>query len=221
MGTGTLQDVATDTKPTEAPSRDEGPERKGLGFFGELPILVLTALVLALIIKAFLFQAFYIPSGSMEPTLMPGDRVLVNKVPYYFHDPHRGEIIVFENPDPNAQEDRGVVGGFVHWLAQGLGFSTNPDEDFIKRVIGLPGDTVEGKDGYVFVNGTKLDEPYLSQKTRPFDEVEVPAGDLFVMGDNRRASNDSRFGLGFVPISKVVGRAFVKIWPPGRMGLLH
>ena len=80
---------------------------------------------------------------------------------------------------------------------------------------------MEGKDGYVYVNGTKLDEPYLSQKTRPFDQVEVPPGDLFVMGDNRRASNDSRFGLGFVPISKVVGKAFVKIWPPGRMGLLH
>jgi signal peptidase I len=214
-------DVATDTQTTESPSKGERPERKGLGFFGELPILILTALILALIIKAFLFQAFFIPSGSMEPTLMPGDRVLVNKVPFYFHDPHRGEIIVFENPDPSADADRGVVGGFVHWLAQGLGFSTNPDEDFIKRVIGLPGDTVQAKDGYVYVNGQKLDEPYLTQKTRDFDPVKVPPDSLFVMGDNRRASNDSRFGLGFVPIGKVVGKAFVKIWPPGRMGLLH
>jgi signal peptidase I len=213
--------VATDTQPTEAQPKDGQPERKGLGFFGELPILILTALVLALIIKAFLFQAFYIPSGSMEPTLMPGDRVLVNKVPYYFHDPQREEIIVFENPDPTADADRGIVGGFVHWLAQGLGFSTNPDEDFIKRVIGLPGDTVEGKNGYVYVNGEKLDEPYLTQKTREFDAVHVPPASLFVMGDNRRASNDSRFGLGFVPLGKVVGKAFVKIWPPGRMGLLH
>jgi signal peptidase I len=213
--------VATDTKPAHAPEKGDRPERRGLGFFGELPILVLTALVLALIIKAFLFQAFYIPSGSMVPTLMPGDRVLVNKVPYYFHDPRRDDIIVFENPDPSAAVDRGVVGGFLHWLAQGLGLSTNPDEDFIKRVIGLPGDTVEGKGGYVYVNGHKLDEPYLTQKTKPFDPVHVPANSLFVMGDNRRASNDSRFGLGFIPISKVVGRAFVKIWPPGRMGLLH
>jgi signal peptidase I len=213
--------VATDTKPAHAPEKGDRPERRALGFFGELPILVLTALVLALIIKAFLFQAFYIPSGSMVPTLMPGDRVLVNKVPYYFHDPRRDDIIVFENPDPSAAVDRGIVGGFLHWLAQGLGLSTNPDEDFIKRVIGLPGDTVEGKGGYVYVNGHKLDEPYLTQKTKPFDPVHVPADSLFVMGDNRRASNDSRFGLGFIPISKVVGRAFVKIWPPGRMGLLH
>jgi signal peptidase I len=213
--------VATETTSKTSAPRDEKPSRKGLGFLGELPVLIITALVLALLIKAFLFQAFYIPSGSMEPTLEPGDRVLVNKIPYYLHEPRRGEVIVFENPDPSAQEDRGVVGGFVHWLAQGLGLSTNPDEDFIKRVIGVPGDEVQGRNGYVYVNGRRVDEPYLAQKTKPFEPITVPEGSLFVMGDNRRASNDSRFGLGFVPISKVVGRAFVTIWPPARMGLLQ
>ena len=212
--------MATDTRSRQAPAKDE-KQQKGFGFLGELPILILTALVLALLIKAFLFQAFFIPSGSMESTLMPGDRVLVNKIPYYFHDPERFDIIVFENPDPNAEVDRGPLGGFVHWLAQGLGLSTDPDEDFIKRVIGLPGDEVEGKGGAVYVNGKELAEPYLTQRTRPFPAVTVPAGELFVMGDNRRASNDSRFGLGSVPIDKVVGKAFVKIWPPSRMGLLH
>lgn len=192
-----------------------------LGFLGEIPGLVLMAFVLALIIRTFLFQAFFIPSPSMEPTLIQGDRVLVNKVPYYFHDPRRGDIIVFSNPNPEATPDRGFVGGFFHWLFQGLGFQQPENEDFIKRVVGLPGDVVEGMHGSVYVNGAKLIEPYLTQHTQPFPATTVPAGKLFVMGDNRGNSLDSRFGLGFVPIDNVIGKAFVKIWPPSRAGLLH
>jgi len=207
----------------EAPEPEKSrAERHGiLGFLGEVPGLILMAFVLALLIRTFLFQAFYIPSPSMVPTLEVGDRVLVNKIPYYFHDPRRGDIIVFENPNPQAIPDRGFVGGFFHWLFQGMGFQQPEDEDFIKRVIGLPGDVVEGRRGAVYVNGKRLDEPYLTQKTRPFDPVTVPAGKLFVMGDNRANSLDSRFGLGFVPIDKVIGKAFIKIWPPSRFGLLH
>ena len=192
-----------------------------LGFLGEIPGLVLMAFVLALIIRTFLFQAFFIPSPSMEPTLIQGDRVLVNKIPYYFHDPRRGDIIVFSNPNPEATPDRGFVGGFFHWLFQGLGFQQPENEDFIKRVVGLPGDVVEGMHGSVYVNGVKLIEPYLTQHTQPFPATTVPAGKLFVMGDNRGNSLDSRFGLGFVPIDNVIGKAFVKIWPPSRAGLLH
>src|SRR5439155_11836119 len=103
----------------EAGQKDKGV----LGFARELPVLILIAFALALLIKTFLFQAFFIPSGSMEPTLMPGDRVLVNKIPYYFHDPRRGDIIVFENPHPGTEPDRGIIGGFFHWLGTGLGFS--------------------------------------------------------------------------------------------------
>jgi signal peptidase I len=206
----------------EEPEPQQSSRKHGvLGFLGELPGLILMALVLALLIRTFLFQAFYIPSPSMEPTLTMGDRVLVDKIPYYFHPPRRGDIIVFENPNPGAVPDRGVVGGFFHWLLQGLGAQQPENEDFIKRVIGLPGDTVEGKNGFVYVNGKKLDEPYLTQTTRPFAAVKVPAGKLFVMGDNRGNSLDSRFGLGYVPIDKVVGKAFIIIWPPSRFGLLH
>jgi signal peptidase I len=206
-------------EPTGKPEEKRGP----LQFLRELPGLVILAFALALIIKTFLFQAFFIPSGSMEPTLMPGDRVLVNKIPYYFHDPRRGDIIVFEDPHPGVTEDRGVIGGFVHWLFQGIGVQRPENEDFIKRVIGLPGDTVEGKNGGVFVNGVRIDEPYLpeGERTDDFDAHKVPPGMLFVLGDNRGNSSDSRFSLGDIPLDKVIGKAFVIMWPPSRVGLLH
>ena len=189
-------------------------------FVGELPGLITMAFVLALVIKTFLVQAFFIPSGSMEPTLVPGDRVLVLKVPYYFGDPDRGDIIVFEDPDPGAQPDRGAVGGFFHWMFEGLGVQRPDSEDFIKRVIGTPGDVVYGRDGEVFVNGEAIDEPYLTQPTERFDKRTVPGGALFVMGDNRGNSLDSRFSLGFVPIDNVIGKAEVVIWPPSDLSLI-
>jgi signal peptidase I len=216
------------TRPRESLEDPQGPgnaeeKRSPLQFLKELPGLVILAFALALIIKTFLFQAFFIPSGSMEPTLMPGDRVLVNKIPYYFHDPRPGDIIVFEDPHPSEHDDRGVVGGFLHWLVQGIGVQRPEDQDFIKRVIGLPGDTVQGKNGSVYVNDVKIDEPYLpeGEKTEPFHTFQVPAGMLFVMGDNRGNSSDSRFSLGYIPIDNVIGRAFVVMWPPSRVGLLH
>jgi signal peptidase I len=191
-----------------------------LSFLGELPGLILMAFVLALLIKSTLIQAFWIPTGSMEPTLVPGDRVIVAKVPYYFHDPRRGDIIVFEEPDPAKAPDRGIWGSFTHWLGQGLGFTPPDNPDYIKRVIGEPGDVVQGRRGHVFVNGVKIVEPYLHQTTQPFPKTEVPEGKLFVMGDNRNNSLDSRFGLGFVPVDRVIGKAVVIIWPPNNVGEL-
>ncbi|MDP9329350.1 MAG: signal peptidase I [Actinomycetota bacterium] len=216
--------TAADPDSFASPDPEETPEEKQRGFLrmiGELPGLIILAFVIALLLKTFLIQAFYIPSGSMEPTLQgPGDRILVQKISYYFHDPQRGDIIVFEDPNPTTQPDRSLVGGFLHWMFQGLG--GKPDnEDFVKRVIGLPGDTVWAQGGSVYVNGDKLDEPYLTQQTADFPHTEVPAGSLFVMGDNRSNSRDSRFGLGFVPEDKVIGKAWVIIWPPSRMGTIH
>lgn len=210
---GTLEEPATASSPEE-PDRRTGI----LGFLGELPGMILTAVVLALLIKTFLIQAFFIPSASMLPTLDRGDRVIVSKVPYYFHPPRRGDVVVFEDPNGKGTQ-RGIVGGAVHWLFQGLG--GHPDnEDFIKRVIGLPGDTVWAKGGVVFVNGEGLDEPYTQTRTANFRRTRVPAGKLFVLGDNRSDSLDSRFGLGFVPIDHVIGKAYVRVWPPSRMGWL-
>jgi len=186
-------------------------------------LLLLTfAFVLAVVLKTFVVQAFYIPSGSMEPTLNPGDRVLVNKA---FFTPHRYDIIVFSDPHGASGPDRGLIGGFFHWLSEGLGVAHPEDEDFIKRVIGMPGETVKIRNHVVYVNGNPLTEPYLTPDARAsmadYGPITVPDDSLFVMGDNRGNSNDSRAGLGFIPLDKVIGGAFVIIWPPSRMSWVH
>lgn len=214
---------ASDTWTAPPLDKAEGEKRRGvLGFLRELPVLVILAFALAVLIKTFLFQAFYIPSGSMEPTLDPGDRVLVNKLAYRFGDIHRGDVIVFENPTPSEEPDRNPVSGFFVWLGRSLGISPPADEDFIKRVIALPGETVEIKDGQVFIDGEKIREPYLPKRQMgDFGPERIPDGELFVLGDNRNNSNDSRFALGNIPEDRIVGKAFVKIWPPSRIGWLR
>ncbi|MGH2681875.1 MAG: signal peptidase I [Actinomycetota bacterium] len=202
-----------------APGRHRRSERAKpsgpLAFFRELPGLILIAFVLALLIKTFLVQAFYIPSQSMDPTLLVGDRVLVNKFTYAFREPRRGEIIVFENPRLD-EPDRNPLSAFWHWIIEGVGVSTDPEKDFIKRVIGLPGETIEVTGGRVYVDGKRIEEPYLNEERDLSDDgpVKVRPGHLFVMGDNRANSQDSRSALGQVPRGKVVGRAFIIIWPP-------
>jgi signal peptidase I len=173
----------------------------------EWSVVIVGAVIVALVIKTFLFQAFYIPSPSMEPTLRVGDRVLVNKLSYDAHDINRGDIIVFRRP-PNADQGPGEV------------------EDLIKRVIALPGETVEVRNGHVFIDGKLLNEPYLPEGTLTpaFETVSgcspsctIPKGEVFVLGDNRgNSSASNRFG----PISDdlVVGRAFVRVWPLSRLG---
>jgi signal peptidase I len=171
----------------------------------------------ALLIKTFVLQAFYIPSASMEPTLVEGDRVLVEKISGHFGDPTRGDVVVFEK-DLGGVAPKGD-GSFVSDITnafRGLfGFPTGTSQDFIKRVIGVGGDTIEGRDGRVFVNGEPIDEPYLPVGTEisAFGPVEVPEGKLFVMGDNRNNSDDSR-NFGPIDIDQVVGHAFLLIWPP-------
>jgi signal peptidase I len=212
---------------------DAQPDSKGslAGLLKELPVLIVVALVLATLMKTFLVQAFYIPSESMVPTLKVGDRVLVNRLVYRFRDIGRSDIVVFSDPNPLPHPEQSMIGGALHWLGEGFGLAKPPDEDFIKRVIGLPGETVEMRNGHVFVDGVRLDEPYLEgpSDSRPFGPVTVPAGQLFVLGDNRLNSCDSRFaptdfhscpegGLGYVPIDNVIGEAFAIIWPPTDAG---
>jgi signal peptidase I len=163
----------------------------------EWVVLIGTALVIAIVIKTFLFQAFFIPSESMVPTLKVNDRVLVNKLSYKLHGIHRGDIVVFSKPPSE----------------------TDNIKDLVKRVIGMPGETVEGRDNHIY--GKLLEEPYLPAGTiiGTFSPRKVPANSLWVMGDNRSASRDSRY-FGPIKESSVVGRVFVRIWPLNRLGFL-
>ena len=198
---------------------DEGGKKR-IPFWVEFPLLILVALAVAILIKTFLFQAFYIPSSSMEDTLLINDRVLVNKLTYRFGDIGQGDVIVFDDPRGGFEGDgESVIDSAVRNVLESVGLAT-PRSEFIKRVIGLPGDVVEGREGGVWVNGIRLDEPYLKDPgfaIAPFGPVNVPTDHLFVMGDNRAASQDSRF-FGPIPTEDVVGKAFVIIWPPGRWG---
>jgi signal peptidase I len=219
---GSAEPSGSTMAPTAEPSgsRTKTAEKRGggvLGFFKELPGLIIIAFALALIIKTFLIQAFFIPSQSMVPTLKVGDRVLVNKLVYDFGEPQHGDVIVFENPSL-VEPHRNVFEAVWHWLIEGLGFSTDPTKDFIKRVIGLPGDTVEMKNGKVFVNGSVVPEPYIRNPgAQDFPSTVVEPDRVFVMGDNRPNSQDSRSALGQIPMDKIVGKAFVLLWPPSRI----
>lgn len=214
---------------------DAGRGKQG-SFLRELPFLVVVALGLALLIKAFVIQAFYIPSASMEDTLHVGDRVLVNKLAYDIHDVHRGDVIVFNGEGsfiPASPENNPDNPAEAAVQAVGSAFGRTPpgEKDFIKRVIGVPGDHVACCDerGRITVNGVPLNgRPYIypgnAPSKRRFD-VTVPEGRLWVMGDHRAVSADSREhmqrpGGGTVPVDRVLGRAFAVVWPVSDLGVL-
>jgi signal peptidase I len=193
---------------------DEQTAKRRNSFWRELPILLGVAILVAVLVRAFVLQTFFIPSPSMEHTLNIWDRVLVNKLVYDFRDPHRGEIIVFKAP--------------ADWQSGAEG------EDFIKRIIGTPGDTIVCCDSQqrLVINGHSLDEPYIykdadGQQDPAADhkfEITVPADRLWVMGDHRSASGDSLEHYSetsdvqeaTIPESSIIGRAFTVFWPIGR-----
>ena len=200
-----------DAEPIDDPQQENADPPNLVRTLAEWILIAIIALGISLLIRSFLMQAYYIPSTSMAPTLQGDDRVLVNKLSYRFGDVGYGDVIVFARP-ANAP---GTI------------------NDFIKRVIALPGDTVSFAGGQVYVNGEPLDEPYVNgsptyvngrvmncaNETYRIDTCLVPSGMVFVMGDNRLASTDSRF-FGPIEMDSIVGRAFIKIWPPGSVGLL-
>jgi signal peptidase I len=220
------------------PDHDSGSGRRGRGLplWQELPLLLIIAFCLAILVRTFLLQAFFIPSGSMEDTLLAGDRVLVNKIVYNFREPARGEVVVFNGTDAWAPQhsidtDIGTFAKIGRTLGDLVGIKHPDDKDFIKRVVGLPGDRISccDVDGRIFVNGQPIDEDYVIHnapltdspertqdcRNRRFDEMVVEPGQLFVLGDHRAVSQDSRC-QGQVPVDNVIGRAFVIVWPSSR-----
>jgi signal peptidase I len=184
--------------------REQPRKRRTLRTVVEWLAVIGGALVVALLVKTFLVQAFWIPSPSMTPTLNEGDRVLVNKLADGANDINRGDIIVFERP--NADGNGGLESGI---------------KDLIKRVVAMPGETLEARDGVVFIDGQRLDEPYLEPGTITSDlqPLTVPEGHVYVMGDNRPNSQDSR-SFGPVLGDDIVGRAFFRVYPLGDIGRL-
>jgi signal peptidase I len=191
-------DAADETPPPAAPPTAR--KRKSLRLAIEWGAILVVAVVAAILIRSFVVQPFYIPSGSMEPTLHVGDRVLVNKLSYDFHAVHRGDIVVFNKPPSDT---------------------TPGVKDLIKRVIGLPGETISGQNGEVYINGHPLAEPWLpkGETTQPFPATHIPSGDYFMMGDNRGDSADSRL-IGPIAKHLFIGRAFLRVWPLSRIGTL-
>jgi signal peptidase I len=200
-------------------------------FGRDLAVIVIAALVLTILLKAFVVQVFSIPSGSMENTLLPGDRILVNKMVYRFRPIDRGDIVVFSGAGSWDPVTPGPSDPFVRFLedVKSLVGIAGPGTDYVKRVIGVPGDHVVccNAQGQVTVNGVALSEKsYIFPGAAPSQirfNITVPQGRLWVMGDNRADSDDSRYrqtnpGVGTIPESAVVGRAFLIIWPLSRIG---
>ncbi|HEV2755905.1 MAG TPA: signal peptidase I [Actinomycetota bacterium] len=214
-------------------------KRSLLRHLAELPVLVLIAFVIAIVIKTFFVQAFFIPSGSMIPTLHVGDRVLVEKISYRFGGPERGQVVVFEKSVFGEAPELPWYDDARNFVRELLGLPTGIEEDYIKRVVAVGGDTIRyfGQPRQLFVNGTQVPQDYVNRgrdQASPTITAQdckrlqmqidgggciVPAGKVFVMGDNRGNSEDSRI-LGPIDEDKIVGHAFLIIWPPGDFGTI-
>jgi signal peptidase I len=234
----TFNDASLGPRPKKGAHRVRRPQRQR-SFWKELPILVVVALALTFLIQTFIARPYMIPSGSMETTLhgCPGctpDRVLVDKMIYRFSDPEPGEVVVFKGPNPWVQDDPAIeestgVAGFFRELGSMIGLAPPDERDFVKRIIAVGGQTVKccDRQNRVLVDGRPLDEPYIyyepgrGAQQHPFPEVTVPDDAVFVMGDNRNNSSDSRSqgggGVnGTVPLENIIGKAQFIVWPPGR-----
>ena len=211
--------VDAEERPAAAEGISEPPEHAGLWprFLRELPGVLLLSIVLAVLLKTFLVQAFFIPSPSMVPTLAVDDRVLVSKIAYSFGGPQRGDVIVFDSPYLSDERSESLLEAAARNIREAFGVRTANIEDLIKRVVAVGGDRLEISGNRLILNGLPLDEPYLEPGAAMEDMAPfyIPDGHVWVMGDNRNNSQDSR-RFGSIPAEEVVGRAFVRIWPPSR-----
>lgn len=176
-------------------------ENKAVSYLKDYVIPVVVALAIVLVLRTFIVGMYYVPSGSMIPTLQLNDHVVVTKLSYKMHEPERGDVIVFKYP-PNEEQDL-------------------PEKDYVKRLIGLPGETLEIKNNTVYIDGVALDEPYVNSDTAmpDYGPITIPEGNYFAMGDNRNNSSDSRV-WGFVPEEYLIGKAQCIYWPMQHIGRL-
>lgn len=242
-GTSDVEDAAAHNADMPRSARRKKSARSGfLQWLKELPLLLAIAFVIAILLKTFIIQPYWIPSASMEHTLhgcpgCVGDRILVNKMSYWFGDPEPGDVVVFKapnswEPETTYQQPSNVVGEAWLWLKQAIGAAPPPEKDLVKRVIAVGGQTVAGDAaGDIFVNGKKLNEPYVfidpgaTGYPKKFGPITVPKGRMFMMGDHRNDSADSRYHLGdpyqgTISTTNVIGRAFAIVWPFGRANWL-
>jgi signal peptidase I len=208
---------------------DKPRPKRRRSIWGELWFMVVVGFLIVVIVKAFFVQTFYIPSGSMETTLLCNDRVLVNRLAFTGAGPSRKDVVVFRNWRDVGEDvepkpfPRNVIGA----LRESVGLGNGGSEDLIKRVIALPGEEIEVRDSRAYINGEPLDEPYVfvdgPDQRADFGPVTVPPGHYFMMGDHRNNSQDSRQSADgmFVDEDAVVGRAFLRFWPPSRAGGLN
>lgn len=208
------------------PADGKGEQKSKTNSVVELIVIVLVAVGLALVIQAFVVKPYRIPSGSMEPTLEVGQRVLVNRLGMHFNGPHVGEIVVFHPPKDAEQQ---VCGPAPHMVTPGGAACSTPEPlegnvNFIKRIVAGPGDRLYIKEGHAYRNGKRESDSYIAPCENNAEcnfptPITVPAGHWFMMGDNRGESDDSRF-WGPVPTSWIIGGAFATYWPPKRIGIL-
>lgn len=200
----------------------EEPEEEQRPFWVELPGLLLTALVVAVVVKTFLVQPFFIPSDSMVPTIIRDDRVMANKLAYRIGEPARNDIVVFLNPSlTDEQLEETVPEAVVRSVLEAVGVRVRGQDDLIKRIVAVEGQEVSIRDGLLHIDGEVLDEPFLPEGTvmNDFAPEVVPEDHVFMMGDNRNSSLDSR-RFGPIPVAEIVGQAVFRIWPLDRVGRL-
>ncbi len=203
--------------------KDE-PHRRKATFWEalrEVLVILLIAAVVAIFIQSFFLKAFVIPSSSMSPTLQIGDRVMVEKLTYYFRKPRRGDIIVFRFP-PTAPQATNTT-NLLYWPFEQIGETVRlthrtGSSPYVKRVIATEGETLEMRKGQVYIDGKEIKEDYKVPDSYDMPPTKIPKGQLFAMGDNRPNSRDSRF-WGYVPMRSVIGKVFLIWWPPSHFGL--
>lgn len=222
---------APERPPGEIPEQDKSESRPSKGKKGEsenitfwqgvreVVIILVLAAIVAIIVQSFFFRAFLIPSSSMEPTLKVGDRVMVDRVTYYFRKPRRGDIVVWRYPpsDPKAMNTNNLFYWPFQQIGEVLHLTHRGTTPFVKRVIATEGETLQIKEGQVYINGKPIDEPYIVKDASNFGPVKVPKGMFYGLGDNRPNSRDSRF-FGPIPYRAVIGRVFLIWWPPSQFG---